>query len=65
LVVAAPVGLQFAVLNGGVSLPRIPVVEARPIATTPLVTAPLVVPAPTPTPTPNVAPVYAPRRARN
>ena len=58
----APVGVEFAVLSGGVRMPRTPVVEVVPVVPAPnVVPVPLVLPAPTP----YVAPVYPRERARN
>jgi hypothetical protein len=50
--------MQLAVLDGGVRLPVVEVVQPAPIVVAPT-------PAPAPAPAPYVAPVYAPKQDRN
>jgi hypothetical protein len=58
LVLGVPAGLQLAVLDGGVRMPVVQVVQPTPAP-------PPVVVAPTPAPPPYVPPVYAPKQDRN
>ncbi len=61
--IGTPVGLQLAVLSGGVRMPLVPVVETETIQPSPVVfNAPLAVPA---APVPYVAPVYPRKQDRN